>query len=605
MKQWKRWMTACLAVILMIGVVPVTGLMTAHASEVKVYSDKIPRGKTGKKLTLSFRIETLSGNDTIEDVSIGFDVSGGEIWDEDEDDREYGYAFPFEVTESLPTTDNPKRIGKLNKEKTVSLSGVIRRDLSNGYYKVPVVVMSDESGWIGQADLTVWISQSTGSSDDDDDETKTYDFVLGEGQSTPNGVYPNVMDFSLNLRNNSPSTVYNVKVSLTMDADSEKFPFEINEANYDRMFEKIGEDETVELPYSFAIREDAYSGYYPIGMKIYYSKSSNGDELQTCETSFFVRVHNKEKEDDYEEFNEHDRTKARLIVDGFSLVPETIVAGEEFDLVMKIKNASSKVPASDILLSVESEKVSDSPVFTTVSGSSSVAISSLGAGAAQEVRLRMVSRAGIDQRSYGLTLKAKYDSPEFKNAEDTMSVDIPVRQIARINTGTFEIMPDNISVGEESNVMFSINNTGKVLLYNVMVKFEADSIQTTDTYVGNIKPGESGNVDCMITGAAPTADDGRIKVLISYEDENGEVTTEEKELTLFVMEDMSSMEEMDMGMFDEMPMEEPGFVEQHQSQLLMAACAVIVLLVLVIVTMVVKSRKRKKTAIEDDNDEIF
>ena len=38
-------------------------------------------------------------------------------------------------------------------------------------------------------------------------------------------------------------------------------------------------------------------------------------------------------------------------------------------------------------------------------------------------------------------------------------------------------MPDAISVGEESNVMFSINNTGKVMLYNVNAVFEADSIQ--------------------------------------------------------------------------------------------------------------------------------
>ncbi len=605
MKQWKRWMTIFLAAIMMIGAVPFTGLMTAQAAEVAIYIDKIPRGKTGKKMTISFKIKNASGNDRQDDLSIGFDVSGAEIWDEDEDDREYGYSFPFEVTESLPTTENPKNIGKLNQEKTVSISGYIRRDLQNGYYKVPVVVMSSDGNHIGWEDLTIWVSQSTGPDDDDDDETKTYDFVLGEDQSTPDGVYPHVMNFSLNLRNNSPATVYNVKACMVLDADSEKFPFEINDANYDRRFEKIEADETVQLPYSFAIREDTYSGYYPIAMKIYYSKSSTGEELQTYETSFFVRVHNKDKEDEYEEFNEHDRTKARLIVDGFSTDPETIIAGEEFDLAVRIKNASSSVSASDILLSAESEKVSDSPVFTTSSGSSSVAVSSLGAGASTEVRFRMLSRAGIDQRSYSLTFKAKYDSPEFKNAEDSMTIDIPIRQIARINTGTFEIMPDNITVGEESNVMFSINNTGKVLLYNVMVTFEADSIQTTDTYVGNIKPGESGNVDCMLTGTAPTMDDGKVKVTISYEDENGTVSTEEKELSLFVMEDMSSMEDMEAGSFDNVPIEEPGFVAQHQSQLLIAACGLIGLLVLVIVIMVIRGRKRRTDLPEDDDDEIF
>ncbi len=557
--RWKRLAAFALAVLLFAGAVPAAAPVQAYASEVSVYSDKIQRGKTGKSLTVSFTIKNTSGSE-IKDAKIAFDTSGGEIWDEDEEDRQYGYSFPFEVTGKLNDTDHPKGIGSISdgKEKKVSLTGTVRRDLSEGYYKVPVVVMDKDGGWIGHEDLRVWITKSTSTSTDDDDTNKTYDFVLGEGQDAPRGVYPNVMNFSIGLRNNSPATVYNVKASMVLDADSAKFPFEINDANYDRMFDKIAVDETVQLDYSFAIRKESYTGYYPITMKIYYSDSSTGEELKTYETSFFVHIVSKPTKDDYEEFNEHDRTKARLIVDGYTTDPETIVAGESFNLLLTVKNASSSVSASDILLTMESEKVSDSPVFTTESGSSSVAIHSLGAGASAQVSFRMISRSGVDQRSYGLTIKANYDSPEFKNAADTMSVDIPVKQIPRLNTGTFEVMPDSISVGEESNVMFGINNTGKVTLYNVMARFEADSIQTTDTYVGNIKSGETGNVDCMVTGSAPTTDDGKVKVIISYEDENGEVSEVEKELTLYVSEPAPDMDDMDMSGMDEMPQEEPG-----------------------------------------------
>lgn len=604
MKRWRRWLTAFLAVAVMAGAMPLTAL----ASDVKVYSDKIARGKTGKNMTVSFTVKNTSGHD-IGELAVGFDISGGDIWDEEEEDMKYGYSFPFEQTGSLHDTENPKKAGSLSngKEKTVSLTGYVRRDLAEGYYKVPVAVFEVIGGnynSIGYEDLRIWISKSTGSSDDDDDdETKTYDFVLGEGQSTPRGAYPNVMNFAVNLRNNSPATVYNVKASMVLDPDSTKFPFEINDANYDRMFDKITVDEVVPLNYSFAIRSDTYTGYYPISMKVYYSDSSTGDELKTFETSFYVHVTNKEKEDDYEEFNEHDRTKARLIVDGFVTNPETIIAGESFDLMLTIKNASSSVSASDILLTVESEKVSDSPVFTTESGSTSTALSSLGAGATTEVKFRLSSRAGVDQRSYGLTIKAKFDSPEFKNAEESMAVDIPIKQIPRLNTGTFEVMPESITVGEESNVMFGVNNTGKVMLYNVMVKFEADSIQTTDTYVGNIKPGETGNVDCMLTGAAPTADDGKVRVIISYEDENGEVSEEEKELSLFVSEDMSSMEDMDVGNFEDIPMEEPGFLEKYQDIILPAALAAVAVLSLILVVIAVKYRKHKKEQEAFDDDE--
>ena len=592
--RWKRLAAFALAVLLFAGAVPAAAPVQAYASEVSVYSDKIQRGKTGKSLTVSFTIKNTSGSE-IKDAKIAFDTSGGEIWDEDEEDRQYGYSFPFEVTGKLNDTNHPKGIGSISdgKEKKVSLTGTVRRDLSEGYYKVPVVVMDKDGGWIGHEDLRVWITKSTSTSTDDDDTNKTYDFVLGEGQDAPRGVYPNVMNFSIGLRNNSPATVYNVKASMVLDADSAKFPFEINDANYDRMFDKIAVDETVQLDYSFAIRKESYTGYYPITMKIYYSDSSTGEELKTYETSFFVHIVSKPTKDDYEEFNEHDRTKARLIVDGYTTDPETIVAGESFNLLLTVKNASSSVSASDILLTMESEKVSDSPVFTTESGSSSVAIHSLGAGASAQVSFRMISRSGVDQRSYGLTIKANYDSPEFKNAADTMSVDIPVKQIPRLNTGTFEVMPDSISVGEESNVMFGINNTGKVTLYNVMARFEADSIQTTDTYVGNIKSGETGNVDCMVTGSAPTTDDGKVKVIISYEDENGEVSEVEKELTLYVSEPAPDMDDMDMNGYDEMPQEQPGPLQKYGKAIL---AAVVLVVAAVGGTLLRKHRKRKKEA---------
>lgn len=602
----RQLMTVLLAAVLLIVSVPFPEELTAWAAEVEVYSDKIPHGKTGKNLTVTFRIRSFSD---IDDVHICFDVTGGEIWDEDEEDRQYGYAFPFEVTGSLNDREKPKKVGKLNESengKSVSLTGRVRRDLSEGYYKVPVVVLRGQDEQIGYGEIQVWITKSTGTDDDEEDGNKTYDFVLGEGQSTPDGTYPHVMNFGINLRNNSPATVYNVKASIVADADTAKFPFEINDVNYDRMFEKIAVDETVELGYSFAIREDAYSGYYPIAMKIYYSNSSTGEELTTFETSFFVRVHNKDKEDEYGEFNEHDRTRARIIIDGFTTNPETIIAGEEFELVLKIKNASTNISATNLLFSMESEKVSESPVFSTESGSSSVALSSLPPGGVTELRYQLLSRPGVDQRSYGLTVKAKFDSPEYKNAEESLTVDIPVKQIARLGTGTFEVMPESITVGSESNVMFGINNTGKVMLYNVTVAFEADSIQSVDTYVGNIKPGETGNVDCMVTGIAPTMDEGKVKVLISYEDENGATFTEEKEMMLFVMEDMSSGEDMDMSAFEELPEEKTGFlagfVEKYQQKLLPAALAVIVVLAAVIVVMAVKHRKAKAEQ-ESDEDE--
>ena len=267
-----------------------------------------------------------------------------------------------------------------------------------------------------------------------------------------------------------------------------------------------------------------------------------------------------------------------------------------------MKNASSDISASNIMFSLESEKVTDSAVFTTESGSSSVVVNSMGAGEVTELTIHMLSKAGIDQRSYYLKIKETYDSPEFKNASEEVSIDIPIKQVAKLNTGTIEVMPDSINVGSETNIMFPINNTGKVILYNVMVAFEADSINMTDTYVGNIKPGETGNVDVMVTGAAPTEDDGKIKILITYEDENGEVQDPiEKELSLYVTEmDEEAFGDMDASQFEDVPIEEVSKGQKYVKILLPIG---ILLVILLGVVLVIRKKKKKKAAQEEDLDD--
>lgn len=560
-----------------------------------VHTDRAPSGKTGKVMTLSLIITNYDGAfDEDENIYISFSPDNYLIDDPDEyiDDGSR-WKFPFEVDQDM--FNSRKKVGKLKdgRSKTVSLSARVRRDLEDGYYPV-MIRLEGEHGAYEEDWINIWVEKSLDTDDDEDDDT-TVDIVLGEGQSTPDGTYPGVMNFSINMRNASKIDLYDVNATLELSEDEEKYPFEINDANYDRRFEKVGAGETVSLDYSMAIREDAYTGYYPIKTIIYYRDSSNGTgEIMKLERSFFVRVHNKEKEDDLGEFDKNDREMARLIVDSYETVPAEVYAGQEFELILRMKNASSAIPASNILFTMESEKVSESAVFTMESGSSSMTVNRLDPGQVTELRIKMVPGAGVDQRSYALTINETYDSPEFKNAQEKVVVDIPVKQEPRLNIGTFEIMPESITVGSESNVMFQINNTGKVTLYNVMARFEADSINPAEGYVGNIKSGETGNVDVMLTGVAPTADDGTINITITYEDVNGTPSTVEKTILLMVTEEIP----MDMGDMDWMAEEpeEPG----GSGKWMIGAAAGIVVLGGGGIFLFVRRRKKKQEKLQEE-----
>lgn len=630
-----RWMATFLAACMLMGAVPATAFAAKETTEaaetipqvyrmdddndtVRLVIGKTPTLYIGKNGTVSVTLMNMEDKDWIET----------EIWIASEDDFRNHYSdeitktedrdseessivqsmktiYPFEVTDSL---NRHYKVGHVNKKakKTVNLNVNVKKGLEEGYYPILIYISKRAQGEDGMSSeyaktIMAWIEtkKTTGTSETNEDNSEPVAFALGENQSTPSANYSEVMNFDVNVRNTGYKTAYDVRVDMDLSEDITKFPFEINDGNYDRQMGNMNPDQTVAVPFSMAVREKAKSGYYPIKFKIRYRENENGNFAAPVEDTFYVRVYGKDEDDSLDsEAGENERTKARIIVDSFETDPAEIYAGQDFTLKVRMKNASNSIVASNILFTFESETVSDSPVFTTVNGSNSVVVNSLAPGASDTLTIKFSSSPTAEQRSYTITINEQYDSPEFKNAKEAVKIAVGLKQEARLNTGTIEVMPDAISVGEESNVMFSINNTGKVMLYNVNAVFEADSIQKNEAYVGNIEPGKSGNVDTMINGIAPTTDDGKVKLSITYEDENGKVSTVEKEIQLMVNEDQSMDESnVDDTWNSDDVQPEPSTTDKLKH---LAIPVGIVGVVLAAVILVVIRRKKKKAGMDDE-----
>lgn len=630
-----RWMATFLAACMLMGAVPATAFAAKETTEaaetipqvyrmdddndtVRLVIGKTPTLYIGKNGTVSVTLMNMEDKDWIET----------EIWIASEDDFRNHYSdeitktedrdseessivqsmktiYPFEVTDSL---NRHYKVGHVNKKakKTVNLNVNVKKGLEEGYYPILIYISKRAQGEDGMSSeyaktIMAWIEtkKTTGTSETDEDNSEPVAFALGENQPTPSANYSEVMNFDVNVRNTGYKTAYDVRVDMELSEDIAKFPFEINDGNYDRQMGNMNPDQTVAVPFSMAVREKAKSGYYPIKFKIRYRENENGNFAAPVEDTFYVRVYGKDEADSLDsEAGENERTKARIIVDSFETDPAEIYAGQDFTLKVRMKNASNSIAASNILFTFESEAVSDSPVFTTVNGSNSVVVNSLAPGASDTLTIKFSSSPTAEQRSYTITINEQYDSPEFKNAKEAVKIAVGLKQEARLNTGTIEVMPDAISVGEESNVMFSINNTGKVMLYNVNAVFEADSIQKNEAYVGNIEPGKSGNVDTMINGIAPTTDDGKVKLSITYEDENGKVSTVEKEIQLMVNEDQSMDESnVDDTWNSDDVQPEPSTTDKLKH---LAIPVGIVGVVLAAVILVVIRRKKKKAGMDDE-----
>ena len=628
-------MATFLAACMLMGAVPATAFAAKETTEaaetipqvyrmdddndtVRLVIGKTPTLYIGKNGTVSVTLMNMEDKDWVET----------EIWIASEDDFRNHYSdeitktedrdseessivqsmktiYPFEVTDSL---NRHYKVGHVNKKakKTVNLNVNVKKGLEEGYYPILIYISKRAQGEDGMSSeyaktIMAWIEtkKTTGTSETNEDNSEPVAFALGENQPTPSANYSEVMNFDVNVRNTGYKTAYDVRVDMELSEDITKFPFEINDGNYDRQMGNMNPDQTVAVPFSMAVREKAKSGYYPIKFKIRYRENENGNFAAPVEDTFYVRVYGKDENDSLDsEAGENERTKARIIVDSFETDPAEIYAGQDFTLKVRMKNASNSIVASNILFTFESETVSDSPVFTTVNGSNSVVVNSLAPGASDTLTIKFSSSPTAEQRSYTITINEQYDSPEFKNAKEAVKIAVGLKQEARLNTGTIEVMPDAISVGEESNVMFSINNTGKVMLYNVNAVFEADSIQKNEAYVGNIEPGKSGNVDTMINGIAPTTDDGKVKLSITYEDENGKVSTVEKEIQLMVNEDQSMDESnVDDTWSSDDVQPEPSTTDKLKH---LAIPVGIVGVVLAAVILVVIRRKKKKAGMDDE-----
>lgn len=362
-----------------------------------------------------------------------------------------------------------------------------------------------------------------------------------------------------------------------------------------------------EFTFHFTTRSDVMSGYYPLKFKISYTKAGIRSE-EPAELTVYVKTIGKPGSGTIGgNGQETSGSKPRIVVTGFETNPATVFAGETFTLTIHVKNTAKDTAVTNVLFDMQAaqegeDKTNTYSAFLPTSGSSSVYMEQISPDTSADIVIEMTAKADLAQKPYVLDVNMKYDAGTVFDLTDKASVSIPISQESRFDTSIPEVVPDNIDVGSQSNVMFSIYNTGKTTLYNVQVNFVADSIAEASAFVGNLQSGNTGNVDVMLTGAAPTMDDGTVKLEISYEDDAGNVTVTEKEITLFVNEPF--MDDMMMGgdmMGDDMMMgdEEGG---KPKTGLIVGIAATVIVAAAAGLGVFLRLRKKKKAALAEAAD---
>lgn len=395
-----------------------------------------------------------------------------------------------------------------------------------------------------------------------------------------------------------------------------EWPFEIRTASDARMIAILPAADTVEQSYNlrqevswdFVVADDALTGTYPLTFHVKYYR--NG-AIEETDLTTYINIKGAADSGTLNSLTPEDGNTStpRIIVTGFSTDPEEVYAGDTFNLTIDVQNTSSHTAVSNIQFDLAAVQVGKNDedsyeAFLPTSGSATIYVDRIEAGATTQISIEMSARSDLAQKPYVIEVKANYEDDSFKSYQAATNVSIPVHQTARVDTSDADVLPDSVAVGGSTNIMFSVYNMGKTTLYNVQVAFEGDTISGGNTFIGKIEPGATGSVDAMVDAIAPTMDEGYITAVISYEDEAGNVSTLEKEIMLYVYEEVYE-DTWNEGMYEDPSMYEDG---SGGGELpigwIIAIVAAVVIVAAVIVTIIIVKKKKQKAAYLKDLEDI-
>lgn len=425
---------------------------------------------------------------------------------------------------------------------------------------------------------------------------------------------------TLSMINLGKEGVTDVVVTPKVSTKVSEWPFVIQTPSDARMIAALPAADSVEQSYAlrqevswdFLVASDAMTGTYPLTFHVKYYRNGGVEET---DLTTYINITGAPESGTLDSLTPvaGNTSTPRIIVTGFTTDPTEVYAGDTFNLTIDVQNTSSHTAISNIQFDLAAAQAGDDKdttyeAFLPTSGSATVYVDRIEPGATAQISIEMTARSDLTQKPYVIEVNANYEDELFNNYQASTNLSIPVKQNARVDTSEADVLPESISVGGSTNIMFSVYNMGKTTLYNVQVAFEGDTVAGGNTYIGKIEPGATGNVDAMVDGIAPTMDEGYITAVISYEDEAGNVSTLEKEIMLYVYEDSyDSFAEGDF-MFDDPMMGEGGDMGEggglSTGWIIAIVAAVVVVVVVVVVIIVVKKKKKKAAELLKDLEDI-
>lgn len=449
-------------------------------------------------------------------------------------------------------------------------------------------------------------------------DNKTLQYKPGESQK-----------WTLVITNKTGQDLSNLSVSPDMGGENANaWPFKTDYQKYEKTITTLGKGEEKEISFDFLQRDDAGTSRYAILFSVY-----EGDNDKPIATNkLYVNTTEKPQADNSQNQGDNgnggdamtasvgndepavysgggsgnggsssDGSVPRVIVTGFDTNPAEVHAGSDFTLTIHLKNTSKKTKVQNMLFELEAptegtDEQTSAPAFLPTSGSNSIYLDGIKADGTADISITLNAKADLLQKPYSINLSMKYEDSQATQIDSSSSISIPVKQDARFEFSEFEISPQTIEVGGETNVMCSLYNLGRIKLYNAKARFEGNGIKKQEIFIGNVEAGATGSIDAMLQGEKVTNGNSKITMTLSYEDESGNISETTKDFELEVTE---AVDDSDMYMNTD------GDAEAGSNGFPVVPVVVVIVIIAGAVAAVVIVKKKKKKQMLNEEEELL
>ncbi len=537
-------------------------------------------------------------------------------------------SIPSNHILSKPTTSS----GLLDEiDETHSISVTAVDSLSTGVHPLTITVdyeyqTADGTTKTGTATETAYIEVKNREDDEVEEEVLTSANLSIENVTASKSTVIAGEEFSLtfDMINEGTGTATNIKIAPTYSQTT----FLPKTLNTVESVSDIKKDSTKEESITFKTDSKMATGYYPLELVYTYedeqsgTTSGSGDNTTTTpmqstgKYTTYIYISNPELDAEDEEDEEEEdevNTTPRVILEGYTVDVENIMAGQAFNFAFTLKNTSQVLNVGNMKVSINSAD----GVFTAVEGSNSFFTQTLNMGVSEDYSIQLNTGSATETKSYPITITVEYEDEKGRAFSSTETINLLVTQPIRAKISNFYYPPESYGT-YPIDLEFSYFNEGKSPFYNVKISVEGDfTSMDGEQYVGSLP--------------ASSYDDTRISVfpngigtmegvlVLEFEDTTGTEQRLEEPFTINILEDVwidpGPTPEPEFPFIDPMTGQEViGFDEfgmyiyaeegiSFTTILLIAGGAGLVAIVVIIIVVVKIKKKKAKKAEDDDEDE--